>query len=180
MPFRIAPRLRPTLHRSFRLAIAVSCLGLLGTFQVAAQVETAPAVGYRCPTPKTQSVAIVPPAPDLPPPPGTQAVARPADFEGAHSGFPRWGNFPPPPQNVPTAEDIRLRVVATGQVRDRFQTSLKGLEWDLSDPDGYQAKALARIDASKLAAIETMTCEQVLDFGQRKQKLATPPPVADN
>jgi hypothetical protein len=178
MPFRIFthPRLYPL---RFLSSVVGGCL----TFALASQAMAQADIDYRCPIKAESSAAPVPVASStVPPPPGPQAVAKPEDFAVAktHSGFPRWGDFPPPPQNVPTAKDIRARVMTLSDVRRDYLSVVNRLEWDMTDPVAYQAQTIARIDQSKSALIETMTCEEVLEFARQKQKLATPPPVADN
>ena len=92
---------------------------------------------------------------------------------------PRWSEFPAPPENVPTAADIRMKVNAELVKQKQLQAELATLVWDPQEPDKIYADAVSHIDPAHLAPVDTaMTPAQADAYAQALRTKAAPPPIA--
>lgn len=96
-----------------------------------------------------------------------------------YDSFPKWSEFPPPPQNVPTPEQIRQQVVALKAKSDQLQKTADALPWELKAPEAMAKAANARIDPVLGAPIKTGADSAAIEsLAARLRARAEPPPVA--
>ena len=114
----------------------------------------------------------------LPPP---QVIAKPQDFENsssqtAHTGYPKWRDFPPPPEHVTSDKEIKTGVETLSNSRHNLIESSKNIVWTLNNPQGFANNAYARIKTVYLSPGLHYSCTDAIRFAIAKQKAATPPP----
>ena len=94
--------------------------------------------------------------------------------------MPRWSEFPAPPQDVPTAADIKRRVEAEKAKQRQLETEVAALVWDKQEPEAIAGAARQEIASSLPAPVdEILTPEELQAFVAKLRAQAVPPPVAD-
>jgi hypothetical protein len=94
--------------------------------------------------------------------------------------MPRWSEFPAPPQDVPTAADIKRRVEAEKAKQRQLSTEVAALVWDKQEPDLIAGQAREAIASTLPAPVDDiLSPEQLQAFVAKLRAEAVPPPVAD-
>ncbi|ESQ77047.1 hypothetical protein [Asticcacaulis sp. YBE204] len=108
-----------------------------------------------------------------------QEATPPAPAPQAHD-FPKWSEFPPPPKDVPTAAEIKTRVLEMQGVGISVQKTIDAIVWDLDQqPQAFITKANARIDPILGAPAKPMDMGELNAFVNKLRVRATPPSVAN-
>lgn len=103
----------------------------------------------------------------------------PAEARGLDT-MPRWSEFPAPPQDVPTAADIKRRVEAEKAKQRQLETEVAALVWDKQEPERIAGEARQAIASDMPAPVDDILSPQQLEaFVAKLRAEATPPPVAD-
>lgn len=111
--------------------------------------------------------------------PAAQRVETLARRDGA---FPRWEDFPAAPQNVPTAADIRARVVAIEAAEAQLGQQVRAIQWTLNESDGdpWARRVRARITPQLARPVEPNAMSEALAWAERLRRRAAPPPPVQN
>ncbi|MGA9658407.1 MAG: hypothetical protein WBQ60_04820 [Asticcacaulis sp.] len=95
------------------------------------------------------------------------------------NSMPKWSEFPVPPKDVPTAADIRQKVLVAENKRRQLNTEVDAIVWDEGDPDAYAKAAFAKIDPEKSEALSLYTTPEAMDARAAElRRRAAPPPIA--
>ena len=116
-------------------------------------------------------------------PPSPQIIAKPQDFEASapqnkRTGYPKWRDFPPPPQHVASDKDVKTGVDTLTTSRLKLIENSKNLIWTLDNPQAFAQNAYARIKSVYLVAGLQYNCADAIGFALKKQKASTPPPLS--
>lgn len=92
--------------------------------------------------------------------------------------YPRWEDFPAAPQNVPTATDIRNRVLGLEAAEVELNRELAAIQWTLTPDDGapWAERTLNRIDPRLARPARPDEAAEALAWAQRMRERAVPPP----
>ncbi|MDC7681772.1 hypothetical protein PQU92_00660 [Asticcacaulis sp. BYS171W] len=93
------------------------------------------------------------------------------------NGFPTWSEFPPPPENVPTAAEIKGRVLDIQGIGGALQRTVDAIVWDLDPAARITTAANARIDPLLGAPAKPVDPVELEAFASKLRARATPPPV---
>ncbi|MFT3996918.1 MAG: hypothetical protein QM667_05895 [Asticcacaulis sp.] len=111
-----------------------------------------------------------------------QSVASspaPSSPAPVHRGFPTWSQFPPPPQDIPTAQDIKAQVEDLAVSGEVLKRSVDKIDWELKDPAGMSASMDARIDPVLGAPVtQGVNADAIAALAARLRARAEPPPIA--
>lgn len=101
-------------------------------------------------------------------------------MQGDLNTMPRWSEFPAPPQNVPTAAEIKRRVEAEKAKQRQLNAQVSALVWDKQEPENIAGQARDDIASHLPPTVDDiLTPEQLSTFVERLRTQAAPPPVAD-
>ncbi len=111
--------------------------------------------------------------------PAAQRVDALARADGA---YPRWEDFPAAPRDVPSAADIRARVVALEASEATLARQVAGIQWTLNESDGdpWARRTRARIDARLAQPADPNAMAEALAWAERLRARANPPPPVQN
>jgi hypothetical protein len=125
----------------------------------------------------TVVIAVVCAAPGLA---QAQETAPPAAEARGLDTMPRWSEFPAPPQDVPTAADIKRRVEAEKAKQRQLESEVAALVWDKQEPERIAGEARQAIASEMPAPVDDILSPQQLEaFVAKLRAEAAPPPVAD-
>lgn len=113
--------------------------------------------------------------------PTSPAAARVEALARANTEFPRWADFPDAPRNVPTAADIRNRVMGLEADETRLNTELAAIVWTLG-PDDLEPWAERTRNRMDLRLAQTLDPEAAADaraWAESQRRRAVPPPPLD-
>lgn len=115
--------------------------------------------------------------------PGTDQTSpvapRVAALVAANKDYPRWEDFPAAPVDLPEPAAIAAEVNTLRVTSGALAGEVSRIDWDLSDPAGFAASVISRIDASKLAPVTAATEADIEDFARRLRERAKAPPPVD-
>ncbi|MBX7247795.1 MAG: hypothetical protein K1X35_01960 [Caulobacteraceae bacterium] len=92
--------------------------------------------------------------------------------------FPRWSEFPAAPQNVPTAEDFRMRVVETEEAQRILAAQAAQLQWELENTEAWAQASRSLVDADLAQPAPADAARQTEAWAAAARAQAVPPPVA--
>jgi hypothetical protein len=96
----------------------------------------------------------------------------------ANRTYPRWENFPPSPQNLPTAVELAARVNTLRATSGALAGEVERLEWTLGDPAAFQRDVDSRLDASRLAPATARTAAEIEAYAASlRERAKAPPPI---
>ncbi len=93
--------------------------------------------------------------------------------------LPRWSEFPAPPENVPSAADIRLKVNTMAGKGRQLRANASTIVWDNYAPDQLAAQFNKLVESRYLVTVDPeLTPAQLDAFAASLRAKAVPPPVA--
>lgn len=110
--------------------------------------------------------------------PNSPAAQRVAALARADGGYPRWEDFPAAPQNVPTAVDIRNRVLGLEAAEVQLNQQVAAIDWTLDESDGdpWAIRTRNRIDPRLARPVDPDAMAEALVWARRMRERSDPPP----
>jgi hypothetical protein len=96
--------------------------------------------------------------------------------------YPRWADFPAEPRNVPTATDIRNRVLGLEASELELNRQVAAIAWTLTPEDGapWAERTRNRIDPRLSRPARPDEATEAVAWAQRMRERAAPPPPIDH
>jgi len=96
----------------------------------------------------------------------------------AHRTYPRWGDFPATPTDLPAASVVASQVATLNVTGGTLSGEVSRLEWTLSDPDAYAAAVRARVEAAQIAPATARTRAEIDALADElRERGRAPPPI---
>ena len=106
------------------------------------------------------------------------AAERVQQVSTANLPYPRWSEFPAPPENVPTLGDFATRVGTLEREHAGFLAEAQAIRWTLTGSQAWAAAAKDLIDLRLAKPAPPDQAAQTEAYAQQMRALATPPPPA--
>ncbi|WP_140985091.1 hypothetical protein [Asticcacaulis tiandongensis] len=109
-------------------------------------------------------------------------LAAPVMAQGGNpgaQGYPRWSEFPPLPQNVPSTTVIRAQVSDIYARERQLLAQVAAIEWDRHDPDSFSLSTIARLDPELSKPVTQNIRDAANRFAAEQAARAVPPPLID-
>lgn len=110
--------------------------------------------------------------------PTSPAAQRVAALARADDSYPRWADFPAAPQNVPTATDIRNRVLELEAAEALLDRQVEAIDWTLNEDDGdpWAIRTRNRIDPRLSRPVDPDAVAEAVAWARRMRERSEPPP----
>lgn len=110
--------------------------------------------------------------------PNSPAAQHVASLARADDSYPRWADFPAAPQNVPTAADIRNRVLGLEAAEAQLNSQVAAIDWTLTEADGdpWAIRTRNRIDPRLARPVDPNAVAEALAWAERMRERSVPPP----
>lgn len=95
----------------------------------------------------------------------------------AHRVFPRWADFPSASANLPEPAAIAARVNTLQSDSRTLSGQVAAIQWDEGDAEARARAVAARVEAAKVAPIDTRTDAETEAFAQGLRDRAKAPPA---
>ena len=110
--------------------------------------------------------------------PNSSAAQRVAALARADDSYPTWADFPAAPQNVPTAADIRNRVLNLETAELELNRQVAGIDWTLDEDDRepWAERTRNRLNPRLTRPVDPSEVSEALAWAERMRARSTPPP----
>jgi len=95
----------------------------------------------------------------------------------AHRVFPHWSDFPSASANLPEPAAVAARVNTLQSDSRTLGSQVAAIQWDEGDAEARARDAAARVEAAKVAPIDTRTAAETEAFAQGLRDRAKAPPA---
>ncbi|MBN8552713.1 MAG: hypothetical protein J0L52_07445 [Caulobacterales bacterium] len=114
--------------------------------------------------------------------PTSPAAQRVEALTQSDMAYPRWADFPPAPQNVPTETDIRNQVLGLESSELRLNREVAAIVWTLTPADGgpWAERTRNRVDVRLARPARPDEAAEAVAWAQRMRQRAEPPPPIDH